>query len=274
MPKDFSTRGLLQYRKMKRITIFSWGSYGWGNATKKLITAVDAVEESRGFEPPIFVDCRIRRSGRAIGFIGTAFEDLLKNRHEWMRDLGNEHVRTKKGKRIQIRRPEAANDLINLAIKANKEKRRLIFFCACPWPKSHGKNKCHRAAVADLLVDAAEERTVPIRVVEWPGDERRRLRMDLDVEAFRAVRNRRMFIPLPRNTDWREFAGLPWGSIITFSCEKESIHRVVGPLIWRLGRWHIQILQWIRNPNAHVSKYEVLAQEDVVSYGLERGESL
>jgi hypothetical protein len=42
--------------KMNTTTIFSWGYYGWGNATPQLIEAVDAVETSRGFEPPIFVD--------------------------------------------------------------------------------------------------------------------------------------------------------------------------------------------------------------------------
>ena len=35
----------------KPTTIFTWGYYGWGNATLSLIKAVDAVEASRGFEP-------------------------------------------------------------------------------------------------------------------------------------------------------------------------------------------------------------------------------
>jgi hypothetical protein len=38
---------------------------------------VDAVETSRGFEPPIFVDIRIRRTVRAKGFVGSAFAKLL-----------------------------------------------------------------------------------------------------------------------------------------------------------------------------------------------------
>jgi hypothetical protein len=43
---------------MTTTTIFTWGYYGWGNATPQLVEAVDAVETSRGFEPPIFVDSK------------------------------------------------------------------------------------------------------------------------------------------------------------------------------------------------------------------------
>lgn len=68
--------------------LFSWGYYGWGNHTDRLVEAVDAVEESRGFRPPVFVDIRIRRSVRAVGFNGTRFEKLLgPERHRWMPSL-------------------------------------------------------------------------------------------------------------------------------------------------------------------------------------------
>ena len=50
---------------MTKTTIFTWGYYGWGNATPQLLAAVDAVETNRGFEPPNFVDIRIRRTVRA-----------------------------------------------------------------------------------------------------------------------------------------------------------------------------------------------------------------
>ncbi len=51
-------------------TLFTWGYYGWGNHTPSPVEAVDAVETSRGFQPPVFVDIRIRRSVRAAGFTG------------------------------------------------------------------------------------------------------------------------------------------------------------------------------------------------------------
>ena len=60
---------------MRKITLFSFGYYGWGNWTPKLVEAADAIERCRGFRPPIFVDIRIRRNVRAVGFNGTAFEE-------------------------------------------------------------------------------------------------------------------------------------------------------------------------------------------------------
>jgi hypothetical protein len=38
------------------LTLFTWGYWGWGNATHELIRAVDATERQRGFKPPIFFD--------------------------------------------------------------------------------------------------------------------------------------------------------------------------------------------------------------------------
>ena len=46
---------------MNKIILFTFGYYGWGSWTPQLVEAVDAVETSRCFEPPIFVDIRIRR---------------------------------------------------------------------------------------------------------------------------------------------------------------------------------------------------------------------
>jgi hypothetical protein len=64
------------------VTLFTWGYYGWGNHTPQLVEAVDAVEASRGFEPPIFVDI-------------PAFEKLLgPTRHRWMKSLGNKYIET------------------------------------------------------------------------------------------------------------------------------------------------------------------------------------
>ena len=36
---------------MKRITLFSWGYWGWGNSVNKFIEATDAVEAARGYSP-------------------------------------------------------------------------------------------------------------------------------------------------------------------------------------------------------------------------------
>jgi hypothetical protein len=39
------------WNEMSRQTLFSWGYWGWGNATEQLVEAVDAVETSRGYQP-------------------------------------------------------------------------------------------------------------------------------------------------------------------------------------------------------------------------------
>src|ERR1017187_2039954 len=59
------------------LTLFTWGYWGWGNATHELIRAVDATERERGFKPPVFFDIRASRSVRARGFRDDAFEQLL-----------------------------------------------------------------------------------------------------------------------------------------------------------------------------------------------------
>ena len=53
---------------MTSITLFSFGYWGWGNAVPQLVEAIDAVEKSRGYAPPIFADVRISRAVRAAGF--------------------------------------------------------------------------------------------------------------------------------------------------------------------------------------------------------------
>src|SRR5271157_2891979 len=137
---------------MASITLFTWGYYGWGNHTPQLIEAVDAVERSRGFEPPLFVDIRIRRTVRAKGFQGNAFEKLLgKERHRWLKSLGNKFIQTRTGPDIQIANADAANVLLDLATASAGHKQRVLFFCSCQWPKCDGELACHRTKVAELV---------------------------------------------------------------------------------------------------------------------------
>src|SRR4051812_31310705 len=144
---------------MGEATIFTFGYYGWGNHTPQLVRAVDAVETSRGFEPPLFVDIRIRRSVRAAGFTGSNFEKLLgKERYHWMKSLGNKFIETRTGPPIQIAEPKAADELLDLAIESARNKQRILFFCSCQWPRYDGKTHCHRTTVAGLVWKAAKNR--------------------------------------------------------------------------------------------------------------------
>jgi hypothetical protein len=70
----------------------------------------------------MFVDIRIRRAVRALGFTGPAFEKLLgQDRHRWMPSLGNSHIKTRTPG-IQIADPAAADKLLDLAIKLARQK--------------------------------------------------------------------------------------------------------------------------------------------------------
>ena len=260
---------------MKTTTLFSWGYYGWGNATAKLVEAVDAIEKQRGFLPPIFVDIRIRRTVQAVGFKGSAFESLLgEDRYRWMRELGNKRIVTKTGARIQIAKPAAANDLLDLALKASKTKRRVIFFCSCCWPKTEGKISCHRTTVANLVLAAAKRHGVSVQVVEWPGDKARRLKFELRPALFQSVSKGLRYIPLGKEAVTDYLQGPPWGSIATFHCGSEKIHRIVGPLMWRKKGWQLQVLNFFYDPDVSLSTYLEEATRSVKSCGLDPSWSL
>jgi hypothetical protein len=217
---------------MGRTTLFTWGYYAWGNHTPQLVEAVDAVERSRGFEPSLFVDIRIRRTVRAKGFLGNAFEKLLgQDRHRWMKSLGNRFIQTRTGDNIQIAGPGAADELLDLAVDLSRRKERLLFFCSCQWPRCDGEIHCHRATVAELVLDAAKKRGVPVEIVEWPGGERRQIEFDVTPQVFAAVRKGRMTVPLGSGPNLADLAGLHWCSIATLQAKGEKLRRVVGPAI-------------------------------------------
>jgi len=193
------------------LTLFMWGYYGWGNHTPQVVEAVDAVERSRGFQPPLFVDIRIRRTVTAKGFQGNAFEKLLgQDRHRWMKSLGNKFIRTRTGPNIQIAEPAAADELLDLAVDLGRCKQRLLFFCSCQWPRCDGEIACHRTTVAEFVLKAAKKRGVQVEIVEWPGGEPKQIDVDVTPQMFAAVRKGRMTIPLGNGPDLAEVAGLPW----------------------------------------------------------------
>ena len=51
-----------------------------------------------------------------------------------MVDLGNEEIATG-GKGVRIKRPEAVDELLQLAVGSHRENRRVIFYCACEYPR-------------------------------------------------------------------------------------------------------------------------------------------
>ena len=222
----------------KRISIFSWGYFGWGSATSQLVKLVDAIEKKRGFAPPIFVDIRVSRSVRAPGFNGSAFAQLLgPKRYVWMRGLGNLRILAPKKVGIRIADPSCAETLLQLGVDASKKNQRLIFFCGCRWPREDGRIACHRTCVATLILKAARRRGQPIEIVEWPGSEPSHLEATISDTRLDSIAHR-LLVPLPKAINPINALGPGWGTVITFRGPTRNFHRVLGSAIWTRAQWH------------------------------------
>ena len=253
---------------MKPITIFSWGYYGWGNHTPYLIKALDEVEESRSFKPLIFVDIRISHGVRAKGFKGSAFKNLVgEQRYLAMPELGNKRIVSGSGPVIQIAKPAAAKDLLELAIKLSKDKQRLLFFCSCEFNKFDGKTNCHRCTVAGLLIKNAKKQGVSIQVVEWPGGEPKNIEMEVKPKVFDVIKKRRINIPLPKDYDLAGMAGLPWGTVATFRCNDQQLHRIVGPVIRQKGKWALPVKYYFYDHDTSLKIYQIKSEKLLKLHG-------
>jgi hypothetical protein len=235
-------------------TLFTWGYWGWGNATHELIKAVDATERKRGFKPPIFFDIRYRRSVRAKGFRGDAFERLLpKGRYRWFPRLGNSHIAT--GERgVKIADPFSAKILLEEALRYAKDKRRLIFFCACEFPRF-----CHRHTAASLVLEAAKRIGQQIRIVEWPGGGPLRTTVRVNQSTYEAVCRGLVNVPLRGRVAPRDVVCLPWGSIVDIKSGKQSFPIITGPARFQRGRL---LPIWERGePGTHTIQLRSLSEE-------------
>jgi len=225
-----------------RISLFSWGYEGWGNATKLLVRSVDEVERARRYKPPVFVDIRMSRSVRAIGFRDRAFEKLLGHaRYRWMRSLGNAAIKSKKGG-MRIQCPDAAEQLLDLAIDAAEAKKRIIFFCSCPSP--HGGGYCHRGKVTKLLLRAARRRGVRIEVQEWPGGAPSRsdvARIKVSDAVISNMRKGAKAVPLATRDITPALHALPWGTMVELASPTDNQIVSAGPPVYRARRWQLPI---------------------------------
>ena len=178
----------------------------------RLVEAFDKAEKSREFRPPLFVDARLRRQGRAKGFVGNAFRDLVgPSRYRWIQDLGNLAIATGSGG-VQIKNPAAVAELLDLALRAADERRRVLFYCACEFPRLDGKLACHRLRSRTCCWRMQQKIGQAISVVEWPGGEPVETRLKVDQKLFSAVMRGRMSIPFDssRLNDFAVCPGVHW----------------------------------------------------------------
>lgn len=241
---------------MEPLTLFSWGYWGWGSCVPQLLQAVDAVEAARGYEPPLFVDIRMSRDVRAVGFTGDAFAKIAgASRYVWMKDLGNEAIT--EGGELRIKNPDAAETLLDLAIARGQKKQRVIFFCACEFPGTEDDLRCHRVRVASYLLEAARKRGVTAQVIEWPGGEPRlgSFGLQLSKEAFAKVRRGSRSAPLEDSVPFAQAAGLPWVSLVAVRPKgEESVPPnlfLSGPARHKKGGWYLPICEGIGADLSH-----------------------
>jgi NTP pyrophosphatase (non-canonical NTP hydrolase) len=175
---------------MKKITMYSWGYYGWGSSAKEFVRCVDEIEKKKGFKPPFFVDIRAKRNGKAHDFVNKNFEKITgTKRYEWKPELGNAFIGTpafNKGK-IKIKEPKTAEELLELAEKLNKEKQHIIFFSNCDFQKFGFKKGCHRYDVGSLLLKYAKKQKIELTLEEWPGGEPKKISINLNDKQFRTL---------------------------------------------------------------------------------------
>ena len=227
------------------VTLFSWGYWGWGTSTRQLLEAVDAVELSRGYQPPLFVDIRLSRSVRATGFNGSAFEKLVgSSRYRWIDDLGNLGI--KDGGATRLKNPHAVETLLELALTCGQAKQRIIFFCSCEFPRT-GVQECHRMLVANLLLERAGARNQMIEIGEWPGGE---LREELELELPRALYAKLLkggsAIPLAEPVRLADYASLPWllpAAVYDADAEEPPLLVLTGPARYKNSAWTLPLLE-------------------------------
>jgi len=217
------------------LTLFSWGYWGWGSSTPELIRAVDATERRRGFKPPVFFDIRANRGARAPGFRDDAFQQMLpKGRYEWFPRLGNARIGTNESG-IKLIDPFSAKILLENALRYAGDNRRVIFFCACEFPR-----RCHRHVVARLILEEANRIGRRVQVVEWPGEAATRKIVKIDDAVLDAVSRGLKNIPFDEITLPKNERCLPWGSIVELASQERRLSIITGPAKFR-SRWVLPV---------------------------------
>ena len=243
------------------LTIFTFGYWGWGSATRELIRAIDSAERKKGFSPPIFCDIRLKRNVRAEGFRDDAFERLLpKGRYQWLPSLGNVNIASK-GRGIRIKDPSSSRTLLEEALQNAKRNRRVIFFCACEFPRF-----CHRHVVANLLLKDAARMGRRIKVTEWPGGKPIRTSVHVTEAVYKGICGNMVNVRLSSQTVPRNLAGLPWGSIVDVVSGEESLPIISGPAKFQSG-WLLPI--WERpDANTPAAQLRRVSKRWIKSNGL------
>lgn len=224
--------------KIQKLTIFTFGYWGWGNHTQELLKLIDTAERKAGYAPPVFVDIRFNRAVRAKGFNGDRFQKLVgEKRYFHMKSLGNELIGDANGG-IKIKDPSTVTELMDRAIDAHENNRRVIYFCACGCPSG-----CHRRNVARLLENEGKNRNMAATIVEWPGGDPELHELTVSSEKHAQIVKGRRTIPLLNSN--ANLRALPWYSVMKILSKESAdlpITIFTGPAIMKKGEWHIPVI--------------------------------
>ena len=149
-----------------------------------------------------------------------------KSRYQWLRKLGNPHIGGGGRSGIRIADASGGDELLDLVAIAQRDHRRVIFFCACERPCD-----CHRADVADLLVKTARRRGMALKVVEWPGGDPDTIDLTVSDEVVKGVLCGRNRVPLTGSSRARirKLTALLWCSRVGLHSGGGDIAIISGP---------------------------------------------
>lgn len=252
-----------------KLTLFSWGYSGWGSSIPQLLACLAAAERTRGFKEPILVDIRLRRKVRAEGFRENALGEVLgPDRYVWMPALGNANIGTAAPWSVKIAEPRAVSDLIDVAIAAKRDHRRVLFFCACKSPDRAGH--CHRRRVGTLALAAAHRGGLSLEVVEWPGEHVKTNPLpafEVSARTIKAVLGGAKFAAVGDFEDQRDLgraASLPWGTPAVLRAGQLACTVWTGPVHFRLGDWALPVIDRVKDNRVssveirdHASRYRL-----------------
>lgn len=246
--------------------MFAWGCEGWGSSTRELKRAFADVERFRGFGPPLLVDIRLKRQGRAPEFQQDKFERLIgKNKYRWLPALGNKNIGTKK--KAELADTSVTEELLGMALARAYRKQRVIFFCSCGQPKSEGR-ECHRVLVRRKLLRLAAMRNVSLDIEEWPGSYPQRLTLPISDEQADKLSNSTkappIYLTLRRRPN-EEILGMSWASVVTFMSPSQTFSAIADPAIVHGGAWKIRLPFGIDDTS--IKELMTFAQRSNKTYG-------
>ena len=80
--------------------------------------------------------------------------------------------------------------------------------------------------------------------------------MKITPKLFGSINKGVMNIPLPKDHGLAEMAGLPWGTVATFRCNDQQLHRIVGHAIRQKGKWALPVKCYFYNHDTSLKIYQ------------------